>query len=152
MPAQSKSSPSRFAEKMAKIKIPGLRRSRTSVITDDNSESSSLKTSSSSSVPEENSVGYPSTKSSSSLNVPERSSPRPTSELIAPSHPANLVAPPIPISSPVTVLTLFQTREALVSRSDHHPFLFLHSPHAFFRFRKINGFTRAFSWSLGRLD
>lgn len=90
MSAQSKSSPSRFAEKMARIKIPGLRRSRTSVISDDNSdESSSLKTSSSSSVPEENSVGYSSTKSSSSLNIP-----KPTSELIAPSHLANLVAPP----------------------------------------------------------
>lgn len=101
MSAQSKSSPSRFAEKMAKLKIPGLRRSRTSMISDDNSdESSSLKTSSSSSVPEENSVGYPSTKSSSSLNTPGRSSPdrpriqRPNSELISPSHLANLVTPP----------------------------------------------------------
>lgn len=113
MSAQSKSSPSRFAEKMARIKIPGLRRSRTSMISDDNSESSSLKTSSSSSVPEENSVGYPSTKSTSSLNTPGRSSPdrpriqRPNSELISPSHLANLVTPPTSISSAVTVLTLF---------------------------------------------
>lgn len=103
MSAQSKSSPSRFAEKMARIKIPGLRRSRTSMISEDSDESSSsLKTSSSSSVPEENSVGYPSTKSTSSLNTPGRSSPdrprtqRPSSELISPSHLANLVTPPIP--------------------------------------------------------
>lgn len=155
MSAQSKSSTSRFAEKMARIKIPGLRRSRTSMISDDNSdESSSLKTSSSTSVPEENSVGYPSTTSSSSLNALGSPSPisRPTSELIAPSHLANLVAPLISTSSPVAVLTISKKREVLVSRSNHHQLLFLHSPHAFFQFRKINGSTRASSWSLDRLD
>ncbi|KAI5842573.1 putative peptidase family-domain-containing protein [Morchella snyderi] len=57
MPAQSKSAsnPSRFAEKMAKIKIPGLRKSRTSMVSKSSSEESSLKTASSSSVLEENS-------------------------------------------------------------------------------------------------
>ncbi|KAH0609572.1 uncharacterized protein H6S33_013058 [Morchella sextelata] len=96
MPAQSKSAPnpSRFAEKMAKIKIPGLRKSRTNMASKSSSEESSLKTASSSSVPEENSgSGVFRTQSSSSLNLTDRTSPerrpripRPTSELINSSH------------------------------------------------------------------
>lgn len=145
--AEDSSAHSSFASRM-KVRLPNLRRSRTSLFSKSAESSSSIKTNLPSSASQEAHIALPSNGSTTSVSAARRPSPerhpRPASQLLYPSrrHSAIVRTFRLKFHRHAIVLTVFK-RMALTIRLANLPqFQFHHSPLVSSPFRKTNGSTR----------